>query len=38
MSEEDRDVISGVLSDSQTFFRRDVGASWVPAYLAERGL
>ena len=38
MSEQDRRIITGVLADTQTFFRRHVGDSWVPAHLAERGL
>jgi len=34
----DRDVLLGVVADSQDFFRRHLTDSWVPSYLADRRL
>ena len=34
----DRATLLGVVADSQEYFRRQVWSSWVPGYLAERGL
>ena len=33
-----RDTLLGVVADSHDFFRRQVGSSWVPDYLAGRAL
>lgn len=33
-----RDTLIGVVNDSHDFYRRQVGSSWVPAYLAKRRL
>ncbi|HET9873182.1 MAG TPA: toprim domain-containing protein [Propionibacteriaceae bacterium] len=34
----ERATLLGVLADSQEFFRRQIGSSWVPNYLRERRL
>ena len=34
---DERRTLLGVVADSQEFFRRHLGASWVPGYLADRG-